>query len=178
MAVFLSGFISTDVARHVEPYQTDEDAYVAAHPEATPGELQARQVAWLAEHPAPRTTIGMVADHIDHLRSVMGVDHVGIGSDFDGGELLPDDLEDVSGYPSPRGAAPARLIPTMTSGPSPAATSCEVMRGAEAVARELQATTEPSEATIEDSTRQTESPTAIATTPEPSADEPAPMPAT
>ena len=150
MAVFLSGFISTDVARHVEPYQTDEDAYVAAHPEATPGELQARQVAWLAEHPAPRTTIGMVADHIDHLRSVMGVDHVGIGSDFDGGELLPDDLEDVSGYPR----LLAELLRRGYSDDDVRAIAggniLRVMRGAEAVARELQATTEPSEVTIEE----------------------------
>ena len=55
---------------------------------------------WLAEHPAPPTTVGQVADHIDHLRAVMGVDHVGIGSDFDGGELVPEGLQDVAGFPN------------------------------------------------------------------------------
>ena len=150
MAVFLSGFISTDVTRHMEPYEADEDAYVAAHPEATGRDLHARQVAWLAEHPAPRTTIGMVADHIDHLRSVMGVDHVGIGSDFDGGELLPDDLEDVTGYPRLLAELLRRGYSDDDVRAIAGANILRVMRGAEAVARELQTTTEPSEATIEE----------------------------
>ena len=42
----------------------------------------------------------MVADHIDHIRQVAGVDHVGIGSDFDGIDITPEGLEDVSNYPA------------------------------------------------------------------------------
>ena len=41
-----------------------------------------------------------VADHIDHIRDVAGIDHIGVGSDFDGLLEMPDDLEDVSKYPS------------------------------------------------------------------------------
>ncbi len=55
--------------------------------------------AWTASHPPPRVTVADVADHIDHARSVAGVDHVGIGGDFDGTDRLPDGLEDVAGYP-------------------------------------------------------------------------------
>ncbi len=55
---------------------------------------------WAAHHPKPRATIAQVADHIEHVRDVAGVDHVGIGSDFDGITFTVQGLEDVSTYPS------------------------------------------------------------------------------
>ncbi len=53
--------------------------------------------AWDAR--APHATLKQVADHIDHVRQVAGIDHVGIGSDFDGITEVPDGLEDVSKFP-------------------------------------------------------------------------------
>ncbi len=53
--------------------------------------------AWEAR--APHATLGQVADHIEHIRQVAGVDHVGIGSDFDGITEVPNGLEDVSKFP-------------------------------------------------------------------------------
>ena len=50
--------------------------------------------------PRPRTTVADVADHVDHVRDVAGVDHVGLGGDYDGVDLLPEGLDDVSGYPN------------------------------------------------------------------------------
>jgi len=50
-------------------------------------------------HPDPKATLAQVADHIDHIRTLAGIDHIGIGSDFDGTESLPQGLEDVSKYP-------------------------------------------------------------------------------
>jgi membrane dipeptidase len=55
---------------------------------------------WSAAHPAPRATLSQVADHIDYVRRVAGVDHVGIGGDFDGISEVPQGLEDVSTYPA------------------------------------------------------------------------------
>jgi membrane dipeptidase len=56
---------------------------------------------WLKANPAPRVTLSDVADHIEHVTKVAGVDHVGIGSDFDGVDNeLPDGLGDVSSYPA------------------------------------------------------------------------------
>jgi len=55
---------------------------------------------WVAANPAPAATIGDVADHIEHVRSVAGPDHVGIGGDFDGTGELPAGLQDVSCYPA------------------------------------------------------------------------------
>ncbi len=56
-------------------------------------------LAWRAGHPPPHVTIQDVADHIDHVRQVAGVDHVGIGSDFDGITDTVEGLEDVSKFP-------------------------------------------------------------------------------
>ena len=47
----------------------------------------------------PEVTIGQVADHIEHIRDVAGVDHIGLGGDYDGATRWPVGLEDVSGYP-------------------------------------------------------------------------------
>jgi membrane dipeptidase len=56
---------------------------------------------WLKAHPAPRVTIADVADHIAHVARVAGVDHVGLGSDYDGvNQMLPEGLADVSTYPA------------------------------------------------------------------------------
>ena len=57
--------------------------------------------AWLKAHPAPAVTLSEVTDHIVHIARVAGIDHVGLGSDFDGvGETLPRGLADVSTYPA------------------------------------------------------------------------------
>jgi hypothetical protein len=55
---------------------------------------------WTAAHPAPSATIADVADHIDHIRKVAGIDHIGIGSDFDGITQTVKDLDNVSTYPA------------------------------------------------------------------------------
>jgi membrane dipeptidase len=48
----------------------------------------------------PKVTIADVADHIDYIRKVAGVDHIGIGSDFDGNDNWPEGLSDVSMFPN------------------------------------------------------------------------------
>ena len=53
---------------------------------------------WEMQIPAPEATLSQVADHIDHIRRTAGIDHIGIGSDFDGGGGVTG-LEDVSKYP-------------------------------------------------------------------------------
>ena len=56
--------------------------------------------AWMAAHPRPTVTVAQVADHIDHVRKVAGIDHVVYGSDFDGITAAPSGLEDVSKFPA------------------------------------------------------------------------------
>ncbi len=55
---------------------------------------------WTKAHPMPEATIADVADHADHIREVAGIDHIGIGGDYDGTTSLPVGLSDVSGYPA------------------------------------------------------------------------------
>jgi membrane dipeptidase len=56
--------------------------------------------AWRAGNPAPRATVAQVADHVDHIRKVAGIDHIGLGGDFDGITEVVQGLEDVSTYPA------------------------------------------------------------------------------
>jgi membrane dipeptidase len=101
-----------------------------------------------ADRPWPKATVADVADHVDHVRKVAGVDHVGLGGDYDGVDRQPVGLEDVSGYPRliaellDRGWSEAELA-KLASG-----NALRVLRDAEAVARELSAARPPSLATI------------------------------
>jgi membrane dipeptidase len=64
-------------------------------------EVEAHLKEWDAAHPFPFADVADVADHIEHAVEVAGIDHVGLGSDFDGvGPTLPTGLEDVSCYPN------------------------------------------------------------------------------
>jgi membrane dipeptidase len=65
-----------------------------------PERAKAALTEWEAQHPMPVTTLAQVADHIEHIRQVAGLDHVGIGSDFDGIPDAPVGLEGVDRYPA------------------------------------------------------------------------------
>src|SRR6185312_10270744 len=65
-----------------------------------PAAMRAARKEWLTAHPQPHATIAQVADHAEHVRDVAGIDHVGIGSDFDGTDEMPVGLEDVSRFPA------------------------------------------------------------------------------
>ena len=55
---------------------------------------------WEGAHPRPRARLSQVADHVEHVRDVAGIEHVGLGGDYDGTRDLPDGLTDVSCYPA------------------------------------------------------------------------------
>jgi membrane dipeptidase len=61
--------------------------------------VQVAMNKWDVQHPMQPGTIHDVIDHIDHMVKVAGIDHVGLGSDYDGVDTLPKQLEDVSSYP-------------------------------------------------------------------------------
>ncbi len=101
-------------------------------------------------NPAPRATLAQVADHAGHVREVAGIDHVGLGGDFDGTEDLPDGLADVSCYP----ALIAELLDRGWSEQDCARLAggnvLRVMREAESAARAISARRGPSVLRIED----------------------------
>ncbi|MFG2265037.1 dipeptidase [Streptomyces sp. NPDC048720] len=100
-------------------------------------------------NPRPVATVSTVADHLDHMREVAGIDHLGIGGDYDGTAFTPDGLDDVSGYPNllaellDRGWSRADLAKLTWQN------AVRVLGAAEDVARDLQTTRAPSNATIE-----------------------------
>jgi membrane dipeptidase len=63
-------------------------------------EMDAIRPEWEVAHPPPEATLAQVADHVDHVRQVAGVEHVGLGGDFDGTSDVTVGLEDVSTYPA------------------------------------------------------------------------------
>ncbi|MGH3992360.1 MAG: dipeptidase [Pseudonocardiaceae bacterium] len=97
MVTFVPAFVSQDVADWEEAaleVSTQLDSTVA-----DTAERRVQMDQWVATHPSPRATLQQVADHIEHVRSVAGADHVGIGSDFDGIDTTSVGLEDVSKFP-------------------------------------------------------------------------------
>jgi len=149
MAVFLSPFVSDEVRRHVQPGIDLAEAYEREHPDASPQEAREVRRAWLAANPPPPATLEQLADHVDHLASVMGPHHVGIGSDFDGGELMPVGMEDVSRFPYLIAELLRRGYGDDDVRAIAGGNILRVMRDAEATARRLQTERPPSEATIE-----------------------------
>jgi membrane dipeptidase len=99
MVPFVPSFVSAELAS----YEKEAAAVAARARSAHPGDEAAQRAeisAWRDSHPAPRATLSQVADHIEHLRDVAGIDHVGIGSDFDGITEVVVGLEDVSKFPA------------------------------------------------------------------------------
>jgi len=94
---------------------------------------------WAQVNPAPRATLAQVAGHIDHVREVAGVDHVGIGSDFDGTDELPDGLSDVSCFPDLFAALLDRGWTEADCGRLAGGNVLRVMRDTETVARGMSA---------------------------------------
>lgn len=98
MIDFLPAYVSEAVARHGADRAAARARLESLHL-GDPPAVTAGLAAWDEENPAPRATLGQVADHADAIRNRIGAAHVGLGSDFDGMEGAPVGLEDVSRVP-------------------------------------------------------------------------------
>ncbi len=99
MVTFVPGFVSTDFARWENEHAHADSAMRQAAGIDTSA-YRAAAASWRSAHPAPTATLTQVADHMEHVRDLAGIDHIGIGGDFDGtGEQKVAGLEDVSKYP-------------------------------------------------------------------------------
>jgi membrane dipeptidase len=97
MVNFYPGFIVPEAARaNKDLFQAMRDLR-ARYPEEK--DFQAAMQQWQREHPFPTGSVHNVVDHIEHIIKVAGIDHVGLGSDFDGITVAPRQLEDVSCFP-------------------------------------------------------------------------------
>jgi membrane dipeptidase len=98
MVTFVPGFVSQDVADW-NKRETSERTRLSGTLGNDQAAIDKALEAWRRTNPAPRASVIQVADHVDHVKKVAGIDHVGLGSDFDGITSVPVGLEDVSTFP-------------------------------------------------------------------------------
>ncbi|MFF3431677.1 dipeptidase [Streptomyces sp. NPDC002602] len=148
MATFVPKFILPEAVAWTLAADENLRAHGFHHLDTTP-EAMALHRAFETERPRPVATAATVADHLDHMREVAGVDHIGIGGDYDGTAFTPAGLDDVAGYPNliaellARGWSRADLAKLTWSN------AVRALRDAEAVARELTAARGPSNAVLQ-----------------------------
>ncbi|MXO63787.1 membrane dipeptidase [Altererythrobacter oceanensis] len=98
MAVAYPAFVS-EAQRQRSANRAAEQARLEALWQGQPEAVKSALEAWDAANPVPPATVSDYADHIDHIRKVAGMDHIGIGGDYDGIPIGVEGMEDVSGYP-------------------------------------------------------------------------------
>jgi membrane dipeptidase len=149
MVTFVEVFISEEARVHWAARQAEESRLEALHP-GDPEAVKAALEAWDGEHEFPRATYLQVADHIDHLRDVAGIDHVGIGSDYDGIPRGPLGLEGVEDYPRLFAELLRRGYSEDDLKKIAGSNALRVMDRAEEVAARLQGERPPSDRKIDD----------------------------
>jgi membrane dipeptidase len=148
MATFVPKFILPAAVDWTRAADENMRAHGLHHLDTTPEAMKVHE-AFEAANPRPMATAATVADHLDHMREVAGIDHIGVGGDFDGTAFTPAGLEDVAGYPNliaellRRGWSDADLAKLTWQN------AVRTLRAAEDVARDLQRGRGPSNATIE-----------------------------
>ena len=142
MVTFVPGFISQQVADYGKR-ETAERARLTAEPGSTPESVDKAVEKWRTANPTPRASLLQVADHIDHIKKIAGVDHIGFGGDFDGITSVVVGLEDVSTYPYLVSELLRRGYSDDDIKKIARGNILRVLRGAEAVAARLQAPSRP-----------------------------------
>jgi membrane dipeptidase len=148
MVTFVPAFVSPEVAAWDTRLQEQWKGVKASVSDTA----QQRKLVdeWIATHPAPRATLKQVADHIEHVRRLAGVDHVGIGSDFDGIDTVPEGLEDVSKFPQLFAELIRRGWSDEDLKKLAGGNLLRALRATEATAARLRKTRQPSTKTIEE----------------------------
>jgi len=98
MVNFFSGYIVPDAVRIVAEGM-DLERKLRQVDKLSDDDVAREMRRWKSKNPYPRGTIHDLLDHIDHIAKVAGVEHVGLGSDYDGVSVLPTQLDDASSYP-------------------------------------------------------------------------------
>ena len=143
MVSFVPGFVNEACHQWMDELVKFEDALMAEHSKWTsvPRELVD---AYITDNPRPPCSVRDVADHVEHVREVAGVDAVGLGSDFDGMVGAPDGLGDVSAFPNLLAELAERGWSDAELGKLTWRNALRVLRDTEAAARAAQAERGPS----------------------------------
>ncbi|MFJ5227031.1 dipeptidase [Streptomyces sp. NPDC088400] len=147
MATFVPKFILPEAVAWTQSADENLRAHGLHHLDTTPEAMKLHQ-AFEASHPRPVATASTVADHLDHMRETAGIDHIGIGGDFDGTAFTPAGLEDVSGYPNLIAELLSRTWSRADLSKLTWQNAVRVLRGAEDVAGALQSERPASQATL------------------------------
>ncbi|GAB2694029.1 dipeptidase [Kitasatospora kifunensis] len=147
MATFVPQFISPQAHAWTDRAGQELAKHGFHHLAHTPDAMKVLH-AFEAGDPRPITTAATVADHLDHMREVAGIDHLGIGGDFDGVAFTPAGLDDVAGYPNLVAELLGRNWSEADLSKLTWGNAVRVLGAAESVATELRATRRPSIATI------------------------------
>lgn len=99
MATFVASYVNEDARQNFADFKAEQARLLSLNP-GDPEAVEAGLALWREQHPNPGATLADVADHIDHIRDVAGIDHIGLGGDYDGTPVMPKGLEDVSTYPA------------------------------------------------------------------------------
>jgi membrane dipeptidase len=99
MVTFVPEFIAPEAGKMYPETMAMRKRLQSEYPN-DPAAQRAARLEWRKSHPEPKATLSMVADHIDHIRKIAGIDHIGLGGDFDGIDSVVEGLEDVSKYPA------------------------------------------------------------------------------
>ena len=148
MVTFVPSFLTEERRQWGAAIDGEEKRLQGLYPE-DPERVKRELAAWKGGHPEPKPSVGDIADHVEHVRKVAGIDHVGIGSDFDGITSTPADVTGVDAYPVilaellRRGWTDAEI--KKLAGEN----LLRAMAGAEAAARRIEQARPASEATIE-----------------------------
>jgi len=148
MVTFVPSFVAAEGAEYNWVAWAEFRRIRAEHPD-DPGAARTAIDAWFEANPGPPATTSDVADHIDHVHDVAGIDHIGIGSDFDGASTMPEGLEDVSRYPALFEELASRGFRVEDLMKIAGRNVLRVMREAERTAARLRARRPRSKATIE-----------------------------
>jgi membrane dipeptidase len=98
MINFYSGFVEPTAAEQARGMYAVQRRFREQFPDDPQAASRAYD-QWRRDNPVPRGTVGTLADHIDHVVQVAGIDHVGLGSDYDGVTSVPEGMDDVSRFP-------------------------------------------------------------------------------
>jgi membrane dipeptidase len=148
MITFVPGFISQAVADH-GARQAEAQRQAQAEFPNNEAAVSAAVERWRTANPEPRARLSEVADHIDHVRKVAGIDHIGLGGDFDGITTVIQGLEDVSKYPDLTAELLRRGYTDQDIKKMLGLNILRVMRAAEVASAALHKKRGPSTATIE-----------------------------
>jgi membrane dipeptidase len=148
MVTFVPAFVAPEGAAVSRAAQAEAERVRAEHPD-DPEAVRVALDAWFEANGRVPATVEQVADHVDHVRDVAGIDAVGIGSDFDGAPAMPDGLEDVSRYPTLFAVLADRGYTDDELARVAGRNVLRLMREAEGVAQRLGAERRPSMATID-----------------------------